>query len=376
MGNSIICHITSAHPPYDDRIFHKECKTLAGNGYKVVLIAPHDKDEVVEGVKIKAIPKPKNRKERILKITLQVYKSALRENAEVYHFHDPELIPAGIMLRFHGKKVIYDVHEDVPRQIMSKEWIPKYLRGMVAGVMGMIEALASKIIDGIVAATPAIAKRFPKFKTTVVQNFPIVSEFVLGESIPYQNRPAKVVYIGGISIIRGIKEMIKAVELVAKKVDVRLVLAGSFSPPSLKDEIENLEGWQYVNFLGWQNRESIARLLGEARVGLVVLHPIPNYVEAWPVKLFEYMAVGLPVIVSDFPLWREIIECTGCGILVNPLKPKEIADAIKWILEHPEEAEKMGHRGREAVLNKYNWQVEGNKLLEFYRRILKEEVAV
>jgi len=191
MENEVICHLTSVHHPYDIRIFHKECRTLARHGYDVVLIVPHDKDEVVEGVRIKAVPKPKNRKERILKTTRQIYRLALKVNADVYHFHDPELIPVGIMLKLHGKKVIYDVHEDVPKQILSKEWVPKYLRRVVAGITAVIESLASKIIDGIVVVTPAIAKRFPKGKTIIVQNYPISDELFFSESIPYQKRPRK-----------------------------------------------------------------------------------------------------------------------------------------------------------------------------------------
>ncbi|MGQ9498496.1 MAG: glycosyltransferase, partial [Desulfotomaculales bacterium] len=166
-----------------------------------------------------------------------------------------------------------------------------------------------------------------------------------------------------------IREMVTAMTLLPEALGVRLVLAGKFVPPFLEDEVRQLPGWERVDFRGWQDRAAVARLLGEARAGLVVLYPEPNYVEAQPNKLFEYMSAGLPVIASDFPLWRDIVEEAGCGLLVDPLDPAAIAQAIQWILEHPKEAEAMGRRGQKAVFDRYNWDTEAAKLLAFYRRL-------
>lgn len=368
---SKVCLLTTGHPPFDTRIFHKQAKTLVQAGYDVTLIAQHENDEVVDGVKIIALPKPRNRVARMLCLAWRAFCLARRERAAIYHFHDPELIPIGLLLKLRGRPVIYDVHEDVPKQILSKDWIPRPLRRLVAGATRVAEALASLVFDGIVAATPAIAKRFPPHKTVVVQNFPILKELVAPESTPYQNRPAKIIYIGGITAIRGIREMVQATSLVPESLNARLVLVGAFSPPSLEAEVRGLFGWERVEFVGWQDRASVARLLGEARAGLVVLHPRPNYLNAWPVKLFEYMSAGLPVIASDFPLWREIVNGVGCGLLVNPLDPKAIAKAIQYLLTHPEEAEEMGRRGQQAVQERYNWDTEKEKLLLLYRRLVE-----
>lgn len=207
----------------------------------------------------------------------------------------------------------------------------------------------------------------------LVQNFPIVGELVLPDGLKnYQNRLPNFVYVGGITDIRGILEMVKALEILPQELNARLLLAGNFSSRYLENEVSKYLGWEKVTYLGWQNRTQVATLLGEARAGLVLFHPLPNHINAQPNKLFEYMSAGLPVIASDFPLWREIIEQAGCGLLVDPLNPCEIAKAMQWILANPEEAQAMGERGRKAVLEKYGWQIEGQKLLDFYKAILEK----
>jgi glycosyltransferase involved in cell wall biosynthesis len=364
-----VAHLTSVHAPLDTRIFYKECGTLAEAGYEVVLIAPHERDEIFDKVRTRAVPKPKNRADRMTRTAWQILSMALEEEAEIYHFHDPELIPVGLLLRLLGKRVVYDAHEDVPKQILSKHWISPQLRAGLAQAVNIIERLCALSFDGIVAATPAIAKRFPSKKTVFVQNFPIVSSQVSHQFSSYVTRSPIIAYVdGGMTAIRGIKEMVEAMRLVPASLGAKLVLAGSFDP-ELESEIRNMQTFDGVEFLGWQSPEKVRDLLGEARAGLVLYHPVPNHVEAQPTKLFEYMCAGIPVVASDFPLWRDIVEGTGCGLLVDPLDPKAIAGAIQWLLEHPKESEAMGMRGLHAVQSQFNWHSEGDKLLNLYRTI-------
>lgn len=364
-------HLTSAHSPFDTRIFHKECRALVEAGYEVVLVAPHDRDEVVEGVRIRALPRPRGRAARMTCTVGQVLRAALAEDAAIYHFHDPELIPVGLLLKLRGKQVVYDVHEDLPRQILSKHWIPRRLRTPIARLMEGLEAVSVRAYDGISAATPAIARRFPETKTVTVQNFPLIGELADAGAKPYSERGLMIAYVGGIAAIRGARETVEAMELLPASLGAQLLLAGSFSPPNLETELQQMPGWRRVRFLGWRGREDIRSLLAEARIGLVTLHPVKNYLDSYPVKLFEYMSAGLPVIASDFPLWRKIVEGAKCGVLVDPLDPRAIAEAIQWLLEHPREAEAMGRRGREAVLAHYNWDGEAEKLLALYKRLAK-----
>jgi glycosyltransferase involved in cell wall biosynthesis len=364
-----VAHLSSVHPPSDIRIFHKECKWLVEAGYDVVLIIPHDQDELVDGVRTRAIPKPESRRDRILKTTWRVFNAALDEQADLYHFHDPELIPIGLLLKCLGKRVVYDVHEEVPKQILGKYWIQPWLRTSLANIANVVESIGARRFDGIIAATPAIASRFQKRNTVVVQNFPRPDELTVSEYCPYGDRPFGVAYVGAITVVRGIKETVHAMSLIPQMFQAKLVLAGIFDPPELEDELKTMPGWERVNFLGWQSREGVARALGDARVGSVLLHPEPNYLQSYPIKLFEYMSVGIPVVTSDFPLLRGIVEGVGCGIVVDPSNPKAIAEAIQWLFDHPKESEAMGQRGQEAVQSRFNWNTEAEKLLHLYRRI-------
>jgi glycosyltransferase involved in cell wall biosynthesis len=363
-----ICHITTVHSLFDTRIFHKEAKTLASFGYDITLIVQHDKKETVEGIKIIPLPKTKNRLKRFFRINQLAYNLALKQKADIYHFHDPELIPWMVKLKKKtGAKIIYDVHEDVPRQILGKHYIPKRFRRIVARIVEIIENCLIKKIDVTISATPFIRDRFLKLGCNVVnvRNFPLLSEFKdISQDWKYKERA--VCYVGGIDEIRGLYEIIKATE----KTDIKLILAGNFIAKEQKSRAVKMRGWRNVEYVGYANRKEIKEIFLRAIAGLVVLRPLVNYVDSLPVKLFEYMAAGLPVIASNFQLWEDIVEGNNCGICVDPLEPKKITEGIEYLMEHPIGAKKMGENGRRAVLEKYNWENESKKLLKIYKELL------
>lgn len=366
--------MTSAHGSRDTRIFEKECRSLAAAGYEVVLLAQNDRpEEVVAGVTIRGLPAPGNRWQRMTGTTRRLLRRALREDADLYHFHDPELVPVGLCLKAAGRTVVWDVHEDLSKQVLAKEWIPRPLRRVVSAATRLAESPVVRAFDAVVAATPSIGERYAGRRVMVVNNYPRLADLVSARTETAGGRDADgpyVVYAGSITRVRGVFEMMEAVDRAAEDTGVRLAIAGRFSPPELRDEVVTLPGWDRVDFHGWLSQEEVFGLLRRGRAGLVVLQPAPNHVESQPNKLFEYMAAGLPVVASDFPLWRElIVEEVGCGRVVDPTDPGEIADAIRWILRHPPEAREMGGRGREAVRQRFHWETEEAKLVRLYEEL-------
>ncbi len=364
-----VVHLTSVHRAFDTRIFHKECKSLAMAGYDVTLVAPHAEGDVtLDGVRVRAVAPPRDRRERMTRTIREVYRAAVRENAEIYHFHDPELIPVGVLLKLRGKKVIYDVHEDYATTMHGKQWMPAVFHGPASIAVGVCEATLASSCNRIVAATPTIAEKFHPSRTRLVQNFPWSEELRCPDGLPYQKREAIVAYVGWLSDNRGLREMTQAVQLAAKQMPVKLVTAGKVIPGA-KAEFEGGGETTLVEHMGLLNRPQVAALLARARVGLVVLHPTGNYVNSQPNKLFEYMSAGLPVIASDFPLWRRIVEAAGCGLLVDPMNPAAIAEAMLWLLRNPSEAAEMGRLGQRAVAEQYNWERESERLLATYAEL-------
>ena len=362
-----ICHLTSVHPYDDVRIYIKECATLASAGYETHLVAPDAPNQVRNHIQLHSVPQSNhNRLQRMTNTVWNVYDQAIKLDADIYHFHDPELIPVGLILKAKGKKVIYDVHEDVPRQILSKSYLPQSFRYLVSRTIENLEIFASKHFDGIIAATPFIADRFAKLGGRVanINNFPILTELNLPEH-NWSHKKRAVCYVGGIGFERGIFEMVAAID----QTEACLLLAGKFTQPAQRDQAIEMSGWTHVTELGHLDRQQIAQVLAQSMGGLVVLHPLINYLDALPIKMFEYMCAGIPVIASNFPLWQQIIEENQCGICVNAMNPTAIASAITWLLDHPAQADLMGQNGLRAVQEKYNWENEAKKLCAFYEQI-------
>ncbi|MDM5340089.1 glycosyltransferase family 4 protein [Fictibacillus enclensis] len=370
-----ICHLTSVHPADDIRIFVKECRSLALAGHDVYLVAPNTENKIIDNVKVVGITSASgNRYKRMVDAAKSVYRAAIEIDAEVYHFHDPELMVIGLLLKRKGKKVIYDVHEDVPEQVLSKQWIPKPLRKNISVSVRRMEKFAAAKFDAVVTATPTITKRFKTYNanTVTVHNFPILQELI--ENSPRADRNRRkdnsFLYIGGITELRGIKEMVLAIEFLNGRGDEgELVLAGKFAPPALEQEMKQKDGWQHVDHKGWLGRSEVKDVLSQSTAGLVLIRPEPRYMVSYPIKLFEYMAAGIPSIASNFPLWEDFVIGNKCGLCVDPLDAEAIANAMKWLMDHPEEARQMGENGRKAVIEKYNWEKESQELVALYERL-------
>lgn len=368
--------MTSVHPALDHRIFGKECRSLARAGFDVTIVGPHPNDATADGVKIKAVQKDRKRLARMTRTVWRVYKEARKQDADVYHFHDPELIPAALALRAAGKNVVYDVHEDFPKDIVvTKSYLPGWSRQWVARIAKGVESLTCRHFSALVTATPQIAERLRRVnsRTITILNYPPDLEKLNGRNgeSSWAGRRKSVTYTGTFMAQRGIREMMKAVLELPESLGVKLELAG----PDFPEELQRHPAWARVEYYGGLDLGSMFRLQQSVRAGLILHHPTATFVESIPVKMFEYMAAGLPMILSDFPFWREMLKGINCSLFVNPLDTRQIADAIKYVMTHDREAEEMGRRGQEAVAKQFNWDTQAGKLVSLYSSLASNPCA-
>ena len=363
-----ITHLTSAHPRYDTRIFVKICSSLAKvENYEVnLVVADSLGDEFKNGIHIYDVGKLSGRINRMFKTTQNVFQKAKELNSDIYHFHDPELIPIALKLKKLGKKVIFDIHEDVPNQILAKPYLNKFSKYILSKVYAIFEDVTAKRFDFLVTPTSYINERFIKINPNSVEirNYPILDELI--NDTPWNQRDRSVCHIGSLAQTRGVLEIVKAVGLS----EVKLELAGNFRPLSLENDVKALDGYKYVNFHGFIDRIQVQNILANTKIGLVTLHPTDSYLDAVPVKMFEYMVSSIPVIASDFPFYRELLAGCDCVLFVDPLNPNEIADAITTLLNDDTLAKKMGENGKKSVLQEFNWDIEEKKLYRIYESLV------
>ena len=359
-----ICHFTSVHPRYDTRIFFKQCKTLINNGYNVSLVVADGlEDEIIDGIKIYNVKKGRaGRLARMTLIAYKVYRKSIGLDSDVYHFHDPELLIAAYFLKRRGKLVIYDVHEDVPQDILIKTWLPLGTKKLISLLYTTFEKFVVRRLDHVITSTEFIFNRFYKYqtKTTCIKNYSLKDDIL--EDVDWNAKSVELCYIGGISKVRGISEMINLVQASG----YRLNLAGLFENDKLFEVVKSLEGWNNVNYHGYVSRVVAKQMLRESKIGLLLLHPTKTHLDSLPIKLFEYMAAGLPILASDIEGWREIIGQSECGYCVDPFDTKLQKEKLEFIINNPIVAEQMGKNGRKAVEERFNWEIEAQKLINIY----------
>lgn len=363
-----VCQLSSGNSSNDIRVFHKECKSLAQAGYDVTLIIPHDKDEVIDGVHIIGLREPRNRFERMFWVTTKVLYYALKQKADVYHFHVLELIPAGLVLKLLGNKVIFDVHENFPQAMLNKEWLgPVWVRKIAAFGVSIIAKIGKVSFDVIIAARPDIAEYLNCAKTRVITNAAILEMIDGAPDVSVEKQKPAIIYAGGLAQIRGIKEIVQAMEIIGDKAE--LWLLGQWQPKGFQEECEKLKGWRHVRFLGYKSVEEVYSYMKKCDIGIVTFLPVPNHLTTLPNKPFEYMACRLPVIMSNFEYWRDIFN--GCALFADPNSPQQIAERINALLENGDMRAELGSVGRKFVEQNYSWEAEREKLFEVYENLRK-----
>ena len=365
--------MTSAHDSEDDRIFYKECVSLSRAGYEVYEVArgnSYDKD----GIHIIGVGEiPGGRLQRMTKGAKLVYQKALELNCDLYHFHDPELLPYGLKLKKSGKKVIFDSHERYTYQLRDKPYLPQWMSGAVAALYGRYEEYVLSKLDAVIFPCTMDGKNpFEGLcrRTPIISNAAILDEFYYRFDPNSNKKSQQICYVGGLTEARGIT----ADMIAAKKAGAVLALAGDFSSEEYHHTLCDMPEYACVDYRGKLNRKQVAELIAESKVGLCTLLDRGQYLhlDTFGIKVFEYLSMGIPVILSKSDYNCRMVEQYQFGVCVDPENTDEIADAIQYLLDHPEEAKHMGENGRKAIKEAFNWGVEEKKLIQLYRSILNE----
>jgi glycosyltransferase involved in cell wall biosynthesis len=373
-----LCHFTTAHAQLKSRSFHRECLPLAASGMSVRYVSPADNANPQGGVEFVHISNPQGLFRRFFS-SPALLKELLRQNAGLYHFQDPQLLPLAFALKLlFRRRVVYDAYEDFPSMAAAKRSIPRPLRGIAAGLLRCIENLAARCFDGLMTADPLTLRRLAragKSSKLVFYNFPNLDFFP--PPLPAPKRFA-LVYRGGISDRAGTGVLLQAMQLLAARPSpVRLLLLGYFDDARAEQEIrgriEELGLGSLVEIRGRFPHEAMADELSQAQIGICPLEPVPKFKLNIPVKIFEYWACGLPVIASDLPPIRPFFNSSRGGLLFKPGDAAELAQSIAWLLDHPGAAARMGAHGRAAVVGRFNNQNEVRKLREFCMRIAAKQ---
>lgn len=365
-----IVHLTSVHYRYDTRIFVKECGSLISSGYEVSLVvADGQGDEVKDGVRIYDVGYHKHRILRILFSTRKVVRKAKELSADIFHLHDPELLPFGVLLKWSGRKIVFDMHENLPKQILSKEYLKPPFHSLLSAGVSLFQRVVLKSVPVVFAEDSYIEDFKGVRRSTTVLNFPVLSKILTIK--PNPSHDFTIGYMGEISKERGailILEILQQLRSEGSKIHALFV--GPVRDEVLGSSIYGVaikEGW--ATFTGRLNPEEAWTKISRCSLGAALLYPSPNFIDSYPTKLFEYMALGIPVMVSDFPINRKIIVESGCGMLVNPEDGEAVKEIIRFFYENRIESQLMGEKGKKYVSDHFNWDAEFLKLLELYKEI-------
>ncbi|HLQ71394.1 MAG TPA: glycosyltransferase [Bacillota bacterium] len=367
-----VVHMTTVHHPFDTRIYHKECQSLQQAGFDVSLITQIDPKAIPENEDIHFIPlkKRKRRLQRMLLSTWEAYRKAKRTKADCYHIHDPELLPVGWLLKTKDNTVIYDIHEDYVTSITQKDYMIKIARSFFARVYQFAEKLFSRKMN-LCLAEKYYADKYPN--GICILNYPKINDKLMSVSKESQPIEDKLLYTGNVSVDRG--AFIHA-RLLTLDPSITIHCIGK-CPGSLAQEMATLAGDEadrlHIEGIDtFIEREAIDDKYIERNwlAGLALFPPTEHYMRKELTKFFEYMVAEIPIICSDFPVWRAFMERYECGLAVNPDNADEVRNAIRYLRENPNEARRMGHNGKRAVMEKLNWKHEAKILIHWYNDLL------
>lgn len=361
-----ICVVTTAHPSYDIRVFHKQIKTLASEGYQIIYIGPGGESSEFQNITFIEIKRQGLKSLNLLR-NFRIYSIVRNQRSKICHFHDLDFIPWGLLLKRQGMRVVYDVHELYQEVIEIRNDKSKLERFIIKKLIIFFENKASEKFDLIICAWSKIAEKFDKKKVVLLQNFPIKSYY---KNFQLKKSNKRFIYAGNLSQARGILELVEAAKKVKCK-DFQLFLIGRFFDANFQIKIEKEMNHNNTFFIPWMSQEKLVPFLENSYCGIVTLYPLNNHKNNIVNKMFEYMAAGLPQIASNFPMWRRIIEGNQCGVCVNPLDSDEIAKTIDFLCGNKSLVSQMGKNAKSLVEKRYSWENEAEELKMAYEKLLE-----
>lgn len=357
----------------DPRSFYKESRTLSNAGYEVTLLGLFNGSKVVNGIKIIGFNSPYKRLVRFFISNYQIFVTALREKSDVYHFHDLDFIPFAVLLKILTRsKILYDIHEAYPEYMLLKTYLPIYFRIILYLLIYMIEHAAIRFFDAIIPNDNFIAKNFKHKNKIVIFNFPTLDFFKNEQKMSIHEKKYDLFYHGSLPTYHFETMMKIAEKLNSENVkNIWGIVTNDNSTLCLAKkelEIKKLEGnfffLKYVDYL------KVIEYLNMAKIGIIPLPPFKKFYKNIPLKMFEFMGAGEPIVLSDLPPSRQFIQGENCAIAVEPNNIDEYVNAIKDLLNNPDKIAIMGNNGKKLVFEKYNWNNEGKKLLNLYDILL------
>lgn len=366
-----VCHITTVHGAFDDRIFFKQCRSLAAAGFDVHLIAPIDRAVTEDGVHIRPVQVPASRLLRPITGAWRAFREARKLKAAIYQVHDPELLWIALLLKRGGAKVVYDMHESMRGHILTKTWLgPAWFRKLASRLYGWFEDLAIRKLDRVLVVVDSMREDIVRLhpaqahKVEVIRNLPVLA--LIDRSLKTVGRDERftLIYVGGLSRIRGIKEVVMALEALP---DVRLKLLGPWADETYRAECAALPAWAQVDDLGQVRMDGVYDHVRAADLGVCLLYPVHNYMISLPIKTFEYMACGLPMLVSDFPFWRRTFG--PFAWFADAQDPASITNAVRTAQADTGSRREKALAGRREVEQHYSWESESKRLVDLYRQL-------
>jgi len=362
-----VCHLSSHHSPVSVRIFKKQCRSLAKAGFDVTYVVPGKPEDegVKDGVEVICVKKGSGLLSRAITKPYRVYKKGKSVNAHIYHFHDPELLPFVYLLHLRGKKIVYDIHEDLPAKIKElKSNHLKFVLGIFAKLAALMETFFVKKFPFNITVNEEIKKRFKGANIEIITNYPLVKLFKSDDVINFKsNEVPIIIYAGLLNRIRGIKEIIDAAGFLNGS--IRLVLLGSWQNKVYEDECRESAGWRYTDYLGMLPLEEAYRKIEQSDIGIINFLPLKNHLNSMPNKAFEYMAAGKPMIMSDFKYWKTMFS--ECAVFADPTNAIDIADKMDLLVTNEKLKIKKAQNARTLIESKFSWESEEKKLIEIYR---------